>query len=144
MHDGLLAELVGGPGHAAAVVAVGGGEEGGLAEVGGELVGGQVVVGAVGNVLAGLVGNVVGHGEGATQDLERVEAKAAALVLDAEVAQAQASRLAVKTSKRGHGVLGEALVESTRLGNVIQGHDAEVGIIALGHLVDGPLDLLDH
>ena len=30
------------------------------------------------------------------------------------------------------------------LGNVIQGHDAEVGIIALGHLVDGPLDLLAH
>ena len=53
MHDGLLAQLVGSPRHAAAMVAVGGGKEGSLAKVLGKLIGGQVIEGAVGNVLAG-------------------------------------------------------------------------------------------
>ncbi len=85
-------QLVGSPCHAAAMVAVGGGKEGGLAKVLGKLIGGQVIEGALGNVLAGLVGNIVGHGKRAAQDLKGVEAKAIALVLNAQVGQAQARR----------------------------------------------------
>ena len=55
VHDSLLAQLVGSPCHAAAMVAIGGGKEGGLAKVLGKLIGGQVIEGALGNVLAGLV-----------------------------------------------------------------------------------------
>ena len=126
------------------MVAVGGGEERGLAEVLRELVGGQVVERAVGDVLVGLVGDVVGHGEGAAKHLEGVEAEAVALVLDAQVAKAQAGGLAVEAGKRRHGVLREALVEGAGLLDVVERHDAEVRVIALGHVVDGPLNLLAH
>ena len=144
VHDGLLAELVGGPGNAAAVVAVRGGEERGLAEVLGELVGGEVVERAVGDVLARLVGDVVGHGERSAEHLEGVEAEAVGLVLDAQVAKAQASGLAVEARERRHGVLREALVEGAGLLDVVERHDAQVRIVTLGHVVDGPLNLLAH
>ena len=144
VHDGLLAEPVGSPCHAAAMVAVGGGKEGGLAKVLGKLIGGQVIEGALGNVLAGLVGNVVGHGKRAAQDLKGVEAKAIALVLNAQVGQAQARGLAVQAGKRSDGVLGERLVEGTGLLHVVEAHDSQVLVIALGHRVARPLDLIGH
>ena len=144
VHDGLLAQLVGSPCHAAAMVAVGGGKEGGLAKVLGKLIGGQVIEGALGNVLAGLVGNVVGHGKRTAQDLKGVEAKAIALVLNAQVGQAQARGLAIQAGKRSDGVLGERLVEGTGLLHVVEAHDSQVLVIALGHRVARPLDLIGH
>lgn len=93
------------------MVAVGGGKEGSLAKVLGKLIGGQVIEGAVGNVLAGLVGNVVGHGKRSAQNLKGVEAKAIALVLNAQVGQTQARSLTVQAGKRGDGILRERLVE---------------------------------
>lgn len=77
--------LLAAPCHAATMVAVGGGKEGSLAKVLGQLIGGQVIEGAVGNVLAGLVGNIAGHGKRTAQNLKGVEAKAIALVLNAQV-----------------------------------------------------------
>ena len=144
VHDGLLAQLVGSPCHAAAMVAVGGGKEGGLAKVLGKLIGGQVIEGALGNVLAGLVGNVVGHGKRAAQNLKGVEAKAIALVLNAQVGQAKARGLAVQVGKRSDGVLGERLVEGAGLLHVVEAHDSQVLIIALGHRVARPLNLVGH
>ena len=144
VHDGLLAQLVGSPCHAAAMVAVGGGKEGGLAKVLGKLIGGQVIEGALGNVLAGLVGNVVGHGKRTAQDLKGVEAKAIALVLNAQVGQAQARGLAIQAGKRSDGVLGERLVEGAGLLHVVETHDSQVLVIALGHRVARPLDLIGH
>ena len=144
MDDGLLAELVGSPGNAAAMVAVSGGEEGGLAEVAGELVGGEVIVGAIRDVLVGLVGNVVSHREGAAEDLEGVEAEAIRLVLHGKAGDAEALGLLIEASKRRHRILGEALVEGAGLLDVLQGHNAEVRVIALGHLVNGPFDPLAH
>lgn len=81
------------------MVAVGGGKEGCLAKVLGKLIGGQVIESALGNVLAGLVGNVIGHGKRSAQNLEGVEAKAIALVLNAQVGQAQARSLAVQAGQ---------------------------------------------
>mgnify|MGYP002224189011 CR=1 FL=1 len=72
MYHSLLPQLVGRPRHAAAVVAVGGGEEGGLAELLAEGLAGQVVVGHLGHVPAHFLGDVLGHGEGAAQHLEGV------------------------------------------------------------------------
>ena len=144
MHDGLLAQLVGSPCHAAAMVAVGGGKEGSLAKVLGKLIGGQVIEGALGNVLAGLVGNVVGHGKRTAQNLKGVEAKAIALVLNAQVGQTQARGLAVQAGKRSDGVLGERLVEGAGLLHVVEAHDSQVLVIALGHRVARPLDLIGH
>ena len=144
VHDGLLAQLVGSPCHAAAMVAVGGGKEGGLAKVLGKLIGGQVIEGALGNVLAGLVGNVVGHGKRAAQNLKGVEAKAIALVLNAQVGQAKTRGLAVQAGKRSDGVLGERLVEGAGLLHVVEAHDSQVLVIALRHRVARPLNLIGH
>ena len=128
----------------AAVVAIGSGKEGCLAEVAGEFVAGEVVVGHVGDVAAGLVRDVASHGEGASQDLERVQAEAIALVLDAQVVKAQASSQIVQAGERGHRVLREALVEGTGLRDVIKRHDAEVGVVALLHVVVRPLNPVSH
>ena len=144
MHDGLLAELVGGPGHAAAVVAVRGGEKRRLAEVTRELVAREVVVGHLGDRAADLARDVVGHGEGAAEHLERVEAKAVGLVLDGEVREAQLPRQRVELGEGRDVVLREAPVEAARRLHVLERHDAQVRIVALGHLVDDPLDLLAH
>ena len=144
VHDGLLAQLVGRPCHATAMVAVGGGKEGGLAKVLGKLIGGQVIEGALDNVLAGLVGNVVGHGKRAAQNLKGVEAKAIALVLNAQVGQAKTRGLAVQAGKRSDGVLGERLVEGAGLLHVVEAHDSQVLVIALRHRVARPLNLIGH
>ena len=141
---GLLAQLVGGPRHAPAVVAVGGGEEGGLAELLAEGVAGQVVIGHLGDVPAHLAGDVPGHGEGAAQHLKGVEAEAVGLILHIDPAQPQILGHTVQPGQRGDGVLGEAAVEEAGLGHVAQGHDGQLLVLAFGHVVDRPLDGVFH
>ena len=144
MYHSLLAQLVGGPGHAAAVVAVGGGEEGGLSEFLAEGLAGEIVVGHVGHVPAHLLGDVARHGEGAAQHLKGVEAEAVALVLDVHAAKTQVLGHTVQLGQGGDGVLGEAAVEGTGLGHVVQGHDGELAVLALGHVVECPADGVFH
>ncbi len=83
------------------------GEEGGLAELLAEGLAGQVVVGHLGDVPAHLLGDVLGHGEGAAQHLEGVEAEAEGLILHEQAAQAQIFGHAVQPGKGGDGVLGK-------------------------------------
>ena len=144
VHDGLLVQLVCRPGDAAAVVAVGGREKGGLTEVGAELVAREVVVGHLGDVLAHLLGDVARHGKRAAQHLEGVEAKAVALVLDEEAAEAKSGGHAVKPGERRHRVLGKPPMERLRLADVLEAHDRQVGVVAPRHLVGDPLNLLAH
>ena len=98
MYHGLLPQLVGRPGHAPAVVAVGGGEEGGLAERLLQPVAGQVVIGHLGHVPAHLLGDVAGHGEGAAQHLEGVQTKPEGFVLYKQPGQPQVAGHAVQPS----------------------------------------------
>ena len=44
----------------------------------------------------------------------------------------------------GDGVLRKAAVEKAGLGHAGQGHDAQLPVVAFGHMVDGPLDGLFH
>ena len=144
MYHGLLPQLVGRPRHAAAVVAVGGGEEGGLAELLAEGLAGQVVVGHLGHVPAHLLGDVLGHGEGAAQHLEGVQAEAEGLVFDAQAGQTQVLGHAVQPVQGGDGVLGEGAVEKAGLGHVGERHDGQLPVVALGHGVEDPFDLVFH
>ena len=70
------------------MVAVGGGEEGSLTELPPEGLTGQVVIGHLADIPAHLLGDVAGHGKGAAQHLEGVEAEAEGLVLYEQSAQA--------------------------------------------------------
>ena len=140
----LLAQLVSRPGHAPAVVAVRGGEEGGVAELLAECLAGQVVVGHLADVPAHLLGDVPGHGEGAAQHLEGVEAEAEGLILHEQAAQAQVLGHAVQPGQRRDGILGKAAVEESSLGHVPQGHDGKLPVVALGHPIGDPFDRISH
>ena len=102
------------------MVAVGGGEEGGLTEFLAEALAGEIVIGHLADVLAHLLGDVAGHGKGAAQHLESVEPKAVGLILYEQAAQAQILGHPVQPGQRGDGVLGEAAVEEAGLGHVAQ------------------------
>ena len=144
MDHGLLPQLVGRPGHAPAVVSVGGGEEGGLAELPLQLLAGQVVIGHLRHVAAHLMGDIPGHGKGAAQHLEGVEAEAEGFVLDEQAAQAQILGHAVQPGQRRNGILGEAGVEITGFGYLVERHDGEVLVLAGRHMVVDPFDLFFH
>ena len=107
VHHGPLAQLPRRPGHAPAVVAVGGGEEGGLAEVPAQLFAGEVVIGHRLDGLVGLLGDVPRHGEGSAQYLEGVQAEAVALVLDIQPAQPKPPGHIVQPRQRRDGILGK-------------------------------------
>ena len=140
----LLAQLVGRPGHAPAVVAVSGGEEGRLTEFLAEGLAGKVVVGHLTHVPAHLLGDVAGHGKGAAQHLEGIQAKTVGLVLNKEAPQAQVLCHAVQAGQRCDGILGKAAVEGTRFRHILKGHDGKLPVVAPGHLIRGPLDRLSH
>ena len=126
------------------MVAVGGGEEGGLTELPAESLTGQIIVGHFADVPLHLLGDVPGHGEGAAQHLEGVEAKAEGLVLYIQAAQAQILGHAVQASQRGDGILGKTVVKKGRLCHVAQGHDLQLAVFAGRHMIDSPFDLLFH
>ena len=144
VHHGLLAQLVGRPGNAAAMVAVGGGEEGGLAELFTESGAGEIFIGHLAHVPAHLLGNVAAHGKGAAQNLERVEAEAVGLILDIYAAQAQVLCHAVQLGKGSDGILGEAAVEGPRLRHVLRGHDGKLPVVAGGHPIGRPFNGILH
>ena len=137
---GLLAQLVGGPGHAAAVVAVGGSEEGGLTEVPAEGLAGEIVIGHLRHIPAHLLGDVPAHGEGAAQHLEGVESEAVGFVLHVQATQPQILGHAVQLGQRRDGVLREAAVEEAGLRHVGQGHQSQLTVVGLRHLVQYPFD----
>ena len=139
-----LAQLVGRPGHAPAVIAVSGGEEGGLAELPAELLAGQVVIGHLGDVPSHLPGDVPGHGKGAPQHLEGVEAEAEGLILHEQPSQPQVAGHAVQPGQRRDGVLRKAAVEEPGLCHILQGHDGKLPVVAPGHPVQGPFDGISH
>ena len=142
MHHRLLAQLVGGPGHPPAMVAVGGGEEDRLAELVLQLLAGQVVVGHLGHVPAQGLSDVVGHGKGAAQHLEGVQPKPVALVLYVQPLQPQLLGHAPQLRQGRLAVLRKALVECPGLGYLVQPHHRQLGVLRLGHAVGGPLDLI--
>ena len=85
----LLPQAVGGPGHAPAVVAVGGGDEGDIPQLFPSLLAGHPVVGELADIHPQPPGQVAADGEAAPQHLEGVETEAVAFVLDIDPAQAQ-------------------------------------------------------
>ena len=107
MDDGLLAQTLRRPGHAPAVIAVGGGEERGLTKGALEVLAGEIVIGHFGHIPAQLTGDVPGHGKGAAQDLEGVQAEPVGLVLEPDAPQPQAFGQLVQLGQRGHRVLRE-------------------------------------
>ena len=115
----LLLEAVGCPGHAAAVVAVGGGDKGDLAQLGPHLVAHQPFIGQLADVHAQPAGDVAADGVAAAQHLEGVQAEAVALVLDVDAAQAQFARKPAQIHQRGGGVFREAGVERLHLFGVL-------------------------
>ena len=144
MDHGLLTQLIGRPGHAPAVIAVGGGKEGGLPEGGAEGGAGEVVVGQLRDILSHFPGNIPGHSEGTAQHLKGVEAEAVGLVLHIQAGQAQITGHAVQPGQGGDGVLGKAAVERAGLVHAVQRHNGELPVVTFGHPVDGPLDGLVH
>ena len=140
-HHGLLSQPVCGPGYATAVVAVGGGEEGGLAEFLFQLVAGEIAVVHLGHILAQLAGDIAGHGKRAAQNLEGVEPEAVALILDEEAAQTQVFRHALELGQRGNAVLGETLMELPGLAHIFQAHYGQLLVCGFGHTVLCPPDL---
>ena len=144
MYHGLLSQLVGGPSHTTAMVAVGGGKEGCLAELPAESLAGQIVIGHLADVPVHLLGNVPRHGEGTAQHLEGIQAEAEGLILHIQSAQTQILGHTVQAGQGRDGILGKAVVEKGRLCHVAQGHDLQLAVFADRHMIDGPLDLLFH
>ena len=141
-HDRLLTQLVGRPCHAASVVAVGRGEEGGLTELVLEGLAGQVIIGHFGNVPSELLCDIARHRERAAQHLEGVQPETVALILDVEAAQSEVLRHAAQLCQRSDRVLREALVERARLGDVLERHDRQLRVVRSRHLIDRPFDLI--
>ena len=144
MDNGLLAQLIGSPGHAPAMVAVGGGEEGGLAELPAEGLAGQIVIGHLADVPVHLLGDIPCHGKGAAQHLEGVEPEAERLILHIQAAQAQILGHTVQTGQGRDGILRKAVMEKAGLRHIAQGHDLKLLVVTGRHMIDGPLDLLFH
>ena len=144
MDHGLLPQLVGRPGHAAAVVTVGGGKEGRLAELPLERLAGQVVVGHFADVPVHLLGDIPGHGKGASQHLEGVEPEAEGLILYIQPAQTQVFRHTVQASQWRNGILGKAVVKKAGLGHIVQRHNLKLTVLTCRHMIHGPFDLFSH
>ena len=137
---GLLPQGVRRPGYAPAVVAVGGAEERGLAELLPQRGAGQIVVGHLRDVPVHRLGDIARHRKGAAQHLERVQAEAVGLILHIQSAQPEILGHPLQACQRGRGILGEAAVEEAGLGNVREGHNAQIAVVAGGHSVRCPFD----
>ena len=143
---GLLLELAGHPGHAAAVIAVGGGGEDHLAKARAHRVADHHFIRQLADVLPQPFGDVPGHRVGAAERLEGLEAKTLRLVLDVEAAQAKMRREAIKGRERRWRVAGNGAVKCQRL--------AQLGPRKIGHrgrrrlgeggLVEKQIQLLRH
>ena len=142
MYDGLLPQAVGRPGDAAAVVAVGGGEEGRLAEFVAQLLRGQVFIGHLGDIASELLRDVARHCERAAEHLEGVESKAVRFILDEQPAQPELRSHVVEPCERRDGILWETAVEFAGLGDILKRHHAKLPVAAFRNAVGGPFDLL--
>ena len=144
MDHRLLPQPAGRPGHSPAVVAVGGGKEGGLPEFLPEPGAGEVLIGQLRHIPSQLLGDIPGNGKGAPQHLKGVETEAEGLVLDPQAAQAQPPGHAVQPGQRGGGVLGEGAVKGPGLGRVLQGHNPQAAVLTGGQVVQGPFYVVSH
>ena len=144
MNNGLLPQLVGSPGNAPAMVAVGGGKEGGLSKISAERLPGEILIGQLRNVLSHFLGDVPGHGKGAAQDLEGIQPEAVTLVLHVHAAKAKALRHAIQLGQGRYSVLGKAFMEGSSGLYVLQSHDGKLRIVTLGHDIFCPFNGLEH
>ena len=115
MYHSLLSQAVCSPGNAAAVISVCGGEKGGLTELFSQFIGGENAVGQFGHILSCLLCNVAGHGEGAAQHFEGIEAEAVGLILYIDLFHPEISCHVVKLCKGRLAVLRKALMEGAGL-----------------------------
>ena len=107
----LLPQQTGAPGHAAAVVAVGGGDEGDIPQFPAGVLAAELVKGQLVQFFAQPFGQVLAHGVTAAQRLEGVQAKAVGFVLDPELPYPQPRGQGGTLHQRGGGVTGQSGVE---------------------------------
>ena len=113
--DAALLQLRGRPGHAAAVVAVGGGDEGGAVDLRQHFGAGQLREGQRIGLEPEAFGDAAAKAVAAAEHFESVEAEAAAFVLDAQRGDPQFARQARQIGQRRGRVLGKAAVEGAHL-----------------------------
>ena len=140
----LLAQQPGRPGHSAAVVSVGGSDEGDVPQRSAGGGGAQLLKAHLLQGLPQLFRQTPGHGIAPAQRLEGVEAEAEGLILHEQATQAQVLGHAVQPGQRRDGILGKAAVEESSLGHVPQGHDGKLPVVALGHPIGDPFDRISH
>lgn len=115
VNDATLFQLGGRPGHAAAVVAVGGGDEGGTVDLRQHFGAGQLREGQRIGIEPEPFGDAAAEAVAAAEHFESVEAEAMAFVLDAQRRDAQFARQMRQVGQRRGGVLGKAAVEGAHL-----------------------------
>ena len=140
VYHGFLMQPVGGPRHAAAMVAVRRGKKRGLAEIRAKLIAGKVGIIGLCNAAAGLRRDVARHGKRTAQHLKGVKAKSVGFVLDEKSGEAQLRRHTGQRAKRGLAVLGEAFMEITHPLHAFRGHDGKAPVVRLWHMVKLPLN----
>ena len=144
VHHRVLPQLVGGPGHAAAVVAVGGGDKGDLAQLGAHLFRNHLVVGQFADIHTQPPGQVTADGKAAAQHLESIQAEPVAFILYIRSAQTQGLGRLGQVSQGGGLVNRETGVEPLHLGGLLLGKKAQVGGAALPAAEGDHLELLAH
>ena len=143
---GLLLELAGHPGHAAAMVAVGGGGEDHFAEARAHRVADHHFIRQLADVLPQPLGDVPGHGVRAAKRLEGLEAETLRFVLDVDAAHAQVRREAIQGGERRRCIAGNRAVERQRPGELgwrKLGHRSRRGL-GKGGFVEKQIQLVRH
>ena len=137
-YHAFLAQLVGSPGNASSVIAVGRGKEGGLAEFFSQFFGSKHMIRNLAYILSQLLRDVSCDGVGTPQYFEGIQAKTARLVFDVQPFQAQVLRQIGKPGQRGHAILGKTLMKGVRLRHLFPRHIARLQVIRLRHGIECP------